>query len=84
MTGRSRRQRVKDALRQANYRLCALTAFYRSGELHNGRNEIKPLRKEGWVIDAEWVSHGDVRHVHYIVRVDPERTPRQMTLVEAA
>ena len=76
---RTRRQRVKDALRQANYRLCSFSAFYDSGELHNGRNEMKALRKEGWIIDAPWVEHGDgKRHVHYIVRVDPERRPEQL------
>ncbi|MCR4340540.1 MAG: hypothetical protein NUW01_11735 [Gemmatimonadaceae bacterium] len=75
---RTRRQRVKDALRQANYRLCALAAFYRSGELHNGRNEIGRLRLEGWVIDAEWVTHDGIAHAHYIVRVDPERRPEQL------
>lgn len=80
MTGRTRRQRVKDALRMSGYRLCALSAFYRSGELHNGRNEIKPLRKEGWVIEDEWVTHDGTAHKHYTVRFDPERQPRQMTL----
>lgn len=79
----TRRQRVKDALRRADYHLCALEAFYRSGELHNGRNEMKPLREEGWQIETEFVTHDGISHAHYIVKVDPER-PRQLTLTEAA
>lgn len=68
----TRLERVKTLFRQSD-EVCALEAFYRSGELHNGRNEIKPMRSEGWVIDREIVQHDEVVHAHYIVRFNPER-----------
>jgi hypothetical protein len=80
----TRRDRVKSALREAHGNLCALEAFYRSGELHNGRNAIPELRDEGWEIATEWRRHGDApAHAHYIVKRDPDRQPKQLTLVSA-
>lgn len=71
----TRRDRVRALLRQHG-ELCSLEGFYQ-GRLQNGRNEIKPLRDEGWVIEDVWSTHDGVTHKHYRVVVDPARKAQQ-------
>lgn len=77
----TRRDRVRDLFWRSDV-VCSLEAFYRSGELHNGRNDVGVIEREpGWQIRHEWIDHHDGagKHVDYIVERRPP--PEQIALI---
>lgn len=75
----TRRDRFLDGMRRAGRDGLCSWDMYRIA-LPNSRNELKPLRERGFVIDADFGIHepGIVAHCHYRLRREP--APRQLAL----